>query len=146
MDERSSNAQPLHHAFGVGAHLTVGSISKLKHFQQFPASFSDQAPVHTMDCPMKIEKFPAGQESIVTRILGQVTNLASGLRSPYILIENGRRTTGRTNEVTEKFDGSALAGTIGTQETENLTILLVPRDATPWASLLVVLTLPSLSK
>jgi hypothetical protein len=69
---------------------------------------------------MKIEKFAAGQKSIVARILGQVTNLASGLRSPYILIENGRRTTGRTNEVTEEFDGSALAGTIGAQETEKL--------------------------
>jgi hypothetical protein len=59
VDERSCNANPLHHTFGVGANLTVGSMSKLEHCQEFLATLLDESSAHPMYRPVKLEELPA---------------------------------------------------------------------------------------
>ena len=75
-----------------------------------------------MDGPIKTQKLPCAQISIITWVFGKIAHLAPGFRFLDVDPHYGRPARGGSDEIAENLYGGALTRTIGPDKAEDLTI------------------------
>jgi hypothetical protein len=124
MDNPGGNGQPAFHPPGVAGKLTVSGFRQAERFQQFPCPDPALLLSHTIERRAKAQGIEAGQFGIEIALVGNNADqmLCRFRISRAIQTTDPNRPSIRPCKPGEDIDGCSLSGTIGTKESEKLSL------------------------
>ena len=121
VDQRLGQADSTLHPFRKLAHRPCVGLAQADHLEQLSGSFAAFLFLKLEELSEKIECLLGIQKSVEVGLFGQVTDLRLGSHMTRRMAENLDMPLGGVEEPEQHLNGGRLPGSVGSQETENLT-------------------------
>ncbi len=129
VDESLGEANALHHTFGKAAEATVAMWSKADEFEIGGDAVAQLGGCESTEAAMKGQEFGGGQPVVKAKIFGEEADFAAHFDVLKRAAKNLRVAAGGSDKAEKHFDGSAFAGTVGSEETEDFAATDLERKA-----------------
>ncbi len=129
VDHRLRQADPLGHAFGIRADLAIGGVAHVDDVQQLGGALPARGAIHLRQRAEEFDDLPPGEITGEAVVLGEVTHAAQRRLVTDGLPEHRAGGAGGADDGHDDLDQGALAGAVGTEQSEDLTAADLHGDA-----------------
>ena len=129
VDHRRRDADPLHHALGVGGDLAIGPVEHPHELQEFRAATSARRAIDAAHRPCELDRLTPGEIFRESMLFREVADPSQRLRVPDGLTEDGSPSLGRPDHGEHDLDQGAFPGPVGAQQSEYLATTSLHLDA-----------------